>query len=195
MKRTAVVNRKTSETDISLSLDIDGSGKYEIKSPVAFLNHMLELFAKHGFFNLTVKAEGDVEIDFHHTVEDLGICLGQAFKDALGDKKDIRRYGNVTIPMDEALSMVSLDISARPCLVFNVPPLQGKVGDFDIELVEEFFQGFVNNSGTTLHITVSSGKNHHHIIEAIFKAFARAMDMATQTDARAAGIPSTKGIL
>jgi len=195
MKRTAVVNRKTSETDISLSLDIDGSGKYEIKSPVAFLNHMLELFAKHGFFNLTVKAEGDVEIDFHHTVEDLGICLGQAFKDALGDKKDIRRYGNVTIPMDEALSMVSLDISARPCLVFNVSPLQGKVGDFDIELVEEFFQGFVNNSGTTLHITVSSGKNHHHIIEAIFKAFARAMDMATQTDARAAGIPSTKGIL
>lgn len=195
MKRTSQVTRKTSETDIKVKLNIEGSGMCTIKTPVAFLNHMLELFSKHGHFDLTVQAEGDVEIDFHHTVEDIGICLGQAVKKALGNKEKIKRFGEATVPMDEASSRVNLDMSGRPYLVFNTPPLKGKVGNFDLELVEEFFQAFANNSGTTLHITVLSGKNHHHIIESVFKAFASALDKATQTDNRTAGIPSTKGAL
>ncbi len=195
MKRTAKVERQTSETDILLDLDIDGSGKSNIKSPVPFLNHMLELFAKHGLFDLTLQAAGDVEIDFHHTVEDIGICLGQAVQKALGDKKNINRYGEAKVPMDEALAQVIMDISGRSYLVCSLPSLKGKVGDFDLELVEEFFQAFVNHSRTTLHITVESGRNYHHIIEAIFKAFARALDKATAINKRATGIPSTKGTL
>ncbi len=195
MNRTAQVKRKTSETDIKVALNIDGSGEYDIKTPVAFLNHMLELFSKHGLFDLTVKAEGDVAIDFHHTVEDIGICLGQAVQKALGKKENIIRYGDVNIPMDEAAAQVSLDVSGRPYLLYNTPTLKGKIGDFDLELVEEFFQAFVNNCGVTLHVTVLSGKNYHHIVEAIFKAFARVLDKATQTDSRATGVPSTKGIL
>ncbi len=195
MERTANVARKTSETDIKLTFSIDGTGTYTVQTPVAFLNHMLELFAKHGVFDLSVSATGDVDIDFHHTVEDIGICLGQAVQQALGNKENITRYGEATVPMDEAASRVNLDISGRPYLVCNMPSLQGKVGDFDLELVEEFFQAFVTNSGITLHITVLSGKNYHHIIESIFKAFARAMDKATRIDERATGIPSTKGTL
>ncbi len=195
MKRSACIDRKTSETQITLDICIDGSGSYTVDTPVAFFSHMLELFAKHGLFDLEVHAAGDVAVDFHHTVEDLGICLGQAVQQALGDKKNIFRYGEATVPMDEASAQVTLDISGRPFLVFSAPALQGKVGDFDSELVEEFFQAFVSNSAMTLHINASSGKNNHHIIEAVFKAFARALDKATQTDPRAPGIPSTKGSL
>lgn len=195
MKRTSLIKRKTSETDIKVELNIDGIGQYAIKTPVPFLNHMLELFSKHGLFDLTIGAMGDVEVDFHHTVEDIGICLGQAFQQALGEKEKIQRYGEATVPMDEASSRVNLDISGRPYLVFNAPPLQGKVGDFDLELTEEFFQAFVNNSGITLHINVLSGRNFHHIVESVFKSFARALDKATQINTRATGIPSTKGSL
>ena len=195
MKRTATIKRKTSETDITVNLNIDGSGTYRIATPAPFLNHMLELLAKHGLFDLTIKAQGDTHIDLHHTVEDTGICLGEAVLKALGGKRNIRRYGDKTVPMDESLAQVALDISGRPFLIFNVPPLKGKTGTFDLELVEEFFQAFVNKSGTTLHINVLRGKNYHHIIEAIFKAFARALDEATQIDQRVSGVPSTKGTL
>jgi imidazoleglycerol-phosphate dehydratase len=156
---------------------------------------MLELTAKHGLFDLTITARGDTQIDLHHTVEDTGICLGEAVHKALGGKRTIRRYGDKTVPMDESLAQVALDISGRPFLAFNVPPLKGKTATFDLELVEEFFHAFVNKSGTTLHINVLRGKNYHHIIEAIFKAFARALDEATQIDRRGAGVPSTKGTL
>ena len=195
MGRTSQIERKTSETNVKVNLDIDGSGEFNIKTPTPFLNHMLELFSKHGLFDLKVQAEGDVEVDFHHTVEDIGICLGQAFQKALGSKKKIKRYGEAKVPMDEALAQVTLDISGRPYLVCTIPQLKGKVGGFDLELVEEFFQAFVNNSGITLHITVLAGKNSHHVIEAVYKAFARALDIATQIDKRAEGIPSTKGTL
>lgn len=195
MKRTATIKRKTSETDITVRLNIDGSGAYRIATPAPFLNHMLELTAKHGLFDLTIKAQGDTHIDLHHTVEDTGICLGEAVLKALGGKRNIRRYGDKTVPMDESLAQVALDISGRPFLIFNIPPLKGKTGTFDLELVEEFFQAFVNKSGTTLHINVLRGKNYHHIIEAIFKAFARALDEATQIDQRVSGVPSTKGTL
>jgi len=195
MKRKASIMRKTKETDIKIALTIDGTGVGKIKTPVPFFTHMLDLLTKHGFFDLTIQAKGDVEIDFHHTVEDLGICVGQALLKALGSKKNIRRYGEALIPMDESLAHVSLDISGRPYLMFKAPPLKGKTGDFDLELVEEFFQAFVNNSNITLHINVLYGKNYHHMIEAVFKAFGRALDSATQIDARLPGIPSTKGIL
>jgi imidazoleglycerol-phosphate dehydratase len=195
MKRTAVIKRQTTETDIMVKLNLDGSGTYAISTPVSFLNHMLELLAKHGLFDLTIKATGDTDIDLHHTVEDIGICLGEAVQKALGAKRNIRRYSDVTVPMDEALAQAVMDVSGRPYLVFNVPPLRGKVGSFDLELVEEFFQAFVNHSSTTLHITVLRGKNHHHIIEAIFKAFGRALDKATRIDRRGTGLPSTKGML
>ena len=195
MKRTATIKRKTSETDITVTLNIDGSGTYRIATPAPFLSHMLELTAKHGLFDLAIKAQGDTQIDLHHTVEDTGICLGEAVHKALGSKRTIRRYGDKTVPMDESLAQVALDISGRPFLAFNVPPLKGKTGAFDLELVEEFFHAFVNKSGTTLHINVLRGKNYHHIIEAIFKAFARALDEATQIDKRVSGVPSTKGTL
>jgi len=195
MNRNAHISRKTSETEISLDITVDGTGVYDVQTPVPFLNHMLELFSKHGLFDLRIHARGDVEIDFHHTVEDIGICLGQAFKKALGAKEKISRYGEAKVPMDEALTQVSLDISGRAFLVFKAPAMQGKIGDFDLELVEEFFRAFTNNSGITLHINVLSGKNHHHIIESVFKSCARALDNATRIDERKAGIPSTKGIL
>jgi imidazoleglycerol-phosphate dehydratase len=195
MKRTATIKRKTSETDIAVTLNIDGSGTYCIDTPAPFLNHMLELTAKHGLFDLTIKAQGDTQIDLHHTVEDTGICLGEAVHKALGSKRTIRRYGDKTVPMDESLAQVAMDISGRPFLSFNVPPLRAKNAAFDLELVEEFFHAFVNNSGITLHINVLRGKNYHHIIEAVFKAFARALDEATQVDKRVRGVPSTKGTL
>jgi imidazoleglycerol-phosphate dehydratase len=195
MNRHAKKIRKTSETNISLDLRIDGTGDYTINTPVPFLSHMLELFSRHGLFDVSITAEGDVDVDFHHTVEDIGICLGQALKESLGDKAGITRYGDATVPMDEALASTSLDISGRPFFVFTAPELKGKVGDFDLELVEEFFQAFVANSGITLHIRVHSGRNYHHIIEAVFKSFARALDQATQKDTRSDAIPSTKGSL
>lgn len=195
MERISQVKRKTTETDITLKINIDGSGKYSIKTPVPFLTHMLELFSKHGLFDLEIIASGDVEIDFHHTVEDIGICLGEAFNKALGKKEKIKRYGEAKVPMDEALAQITLDISGRPHLTCNIPQIEDKVGQFDTELVEEFFQAFVNNSGMTLHINLISGKNSHHIIEAVFKAFARALDAATLLDPRVSGIPSTKGAL
>lgn len=195
MSRSASINRKTSETAIAVDLELDGSGSYSVDTPVPFLNHMLELFARHGLFNLSVQASGDTEVDFHHTVEDIGICLGRAFLQALGDKAGIRRYGQASVPMDEALAQVTLDLSGRPCLVYRAPVMKGKVGQFDNELVEEFLQAFANNCMATLHVSVVYGKNSHHIIEAVFKALARALDAATQQDARISGVPSTKGVL
>jgi imidazoleglycerol-phosphate dehydratase len=195
MERISQVKRKTTETDVTLKINIDGSGKYSIKTPVPFLTHMLELFSKHGLFDLEIIASGDIEIDFHHTVEDIGICLGEAFNKALGKKEKIKRYGEAKVPMDEALAQITLDISGRPHLTCNIPQIKDKVGHFDTELVEEFFQAFVNNSGITLHINLISGKNSHHIIEAVFKAFARALDTATLLDPRVSGVPSTKGAL
>lgn len=195
MARRAEINRETTETKISLSIDIDGAGEYNVNTPVPFLTHMLELMARHGLFDIKIEASGDVEIDFHHTVEDIGICLGQAFKDALGDKKGIKRYGNATVPMDEALAEVSLDISGRPCLSFTVDISKEKVGNFDVELAEEFFQALASNGGITLHIDLKKGTNTHHCLEAVFKAFGRAMDNATSLDERVKGVPSTKGRL
>ena len=195
MQRNSEINRETTETNISLSLSIDGDGQYDISTPVPFLNHMLELMTRHGLFNLKIKAGGDVEIDGHHTVEDIGICLGQAFKEALGDKKGIKRYGNAIVPMDEALAEVALDISGRASLTFNVDIPKEKVGEFDVELAQEFFQALVGNGGITLHIDLKRGTNTHHCLEAVFKAFGRAMDVATSLDSRVKGVPSTKGRL
>ena len=195
MEREAEIVRETQETQITLKLNIDGTGESDISTCVGFLDHMLELFAKHGFFNLTVNATGDLHVDDHHVVEDIGICLGETFKKAAGDKAGIRRFGSFVVPMYEALAQVDLDFCGRPYLLYRTPLRRGKVGTFDVELAEEFFQGFVNHSGTTLHINVSYGTNRHHIIEAIFKAVARALDIATGFDNRISGIPSTKGTL
>lgn len=195
MSRTATLERSTSETKIQLSLNIDGTGKAAICTSVAFLDHMLNLFARHGLFDLSVEACGDIDIDFHHTVEDIGIVLGEAFKQALGDKKGIRRYGQALIPMDETLARAVADISGRPYLVYQVPLPKVKIGDFDVELAREFFQAFVNHCGINLHINLVYGDNVHHIIEGCFKAVARAMDMATQFDPRVEGVMSTKGVL
>mgnify|MGYP003873263007 CR=1 FL=1 len=195
MSRAAEVRRETRETKVYVKLILDGEGKAEVSTGIGFLDHMLELFAKHGLFDLEVKAEGDLHVDQHHTVEDVGICLGEAFSEALGDKSGIRRFGFFVLPMFESLALVSLDICGRGYLRFDVKGLEGKVGDFDCELVEEFFNGFVGRAGVTLHILVPYGSNKHHIIEAIFKAFGRAMDMATGIDERVKGVPSTKGVL
>ncbi len=195
MSRTATIERITNETRIKLSLCIDGTGEAKICTSVPFLDHMLNLFARHGLFNLEVEACGDIDIDFHHTVEDIGIVLGEAFKQALGDKKGIRRYGQATVPMDETLASVAVDISGRPYLVYHVNLPKVKIGEFDVELAREFFQAFSNHCGLNLHINVMYGDNVHHIIEACFKAFARAMDAASQTDPRVKDVMSTKGVL
>lgn len=195
MSRTSKITRKTAETDIQLELSVDGSGQSDIKSSVAFLDHMLTLFARHGFFDLNLNAKGDTEIDFHHTVEDVGIVLGQAFQKALGDKKGIRRYGTARIPMDEALADVTVDLSGRPYLVYNVDISAATVGSFDTQLAREFFQAFANSCGCNLHLNLLYGDNAHHIIEACFKGFARALDMATSPDSRISGVMSTKGML
>ncbi len=195
MSRSASIERVTNETRIRLELSIDGAGKANICTSVPFLDHMLNLFARHGFFDLEVEASGDIDIDFHHTVEDIGIVLGEAFKQALGDKKGIRRYGQATVPMDETLASVAIDISGRPYLVYHVTLPKVKIGEFDVELAREFFQAFVNHCGLNLHINVMYGENVHHIIEACFKAVARAMDVATQLDPRVEGVMSTKGVL
>ncbi len=195
MDRTASLKRKTKETEIEIDLNLDGEGKYDIFTNVSFLDHMLAQLAKHGLFDLKIRATGDVEVDFHHTVEDIGIVLGQAFKKALKNKEGIRRYGSAHAPLDEALALVVVDISGRPYFVYKVDIPKKKVGEFDVELVEEFFQAFANNCGITLHIRLISGNNLHHIIEAIFKAFARAMDQGSSIDARIKDVPSTKGTL
>ena len=195
MTRTSCVKRSTSETQIEVSLNLDGSGVQDIKTPVPFLDHMLSQLAKHGYFDLTVKAQGDTQIDSHHTVEDVGIAVGQAFKEALGEKKGIRRFAEASVPLNEALAQCIIDISGRSYFVFNVALPKAKLGEFDVELVSEFFQAFSANSGITLHLNSPYWSNLHHITEALFKAFARALDSACSLDLRTSDIPSTKGTL
>lgn len=195
MKRTKSMSRKTQETDISLELCVDGKGDSQVQTPVPFIDHMLTLLAKHGFFDLKIQAKGDTEVDYHHTVEDIGICLGTAFKGALGDKKGIRRFGEATVPMTDALASVAADWSGRSHLVFLADFPSSRVGDMDAELFEEFFRAFSNNAGLDLHIRLLYGSNVHHSIEAIFKAVARALDLASRIDPRQPGIQSTKGSL
>ncbi|HAI16308.1 MAG: imidazoleglycerol-phosphate dehydratase HisB [Pseudomonadota bacterium] len=193
--RQASVERNTKETQVAISIDLDGSGQLEVDTGLPFLDHMLDQIARHGLMNLSIKAKGDLEIDAHHTVEDIGITLGQAFAKAL-DKTGIRRYGHAYVPLDEALSRVVIDFSGRPGLFYQVQFAKGTVGSFDVDLFHEFFQGFVNHALVTLHIDNIRGKNAHHQIETIFKAFGRAVRMAVEIDSRASSvIPSTKGSL
>ncbi len=196
MARTAEIDRKTAETDIQLSINLDGSGQSDIQTGVGFFDHMLELFAKHAVIDLTVRANGDLHVDQHHTVEDTGICLGQAVKEALGDKAGIRRYGHFTLPMEETLVNVAIDLSGRYYMVFNAEFPSSKIGDFDSELVEDFWQAFAANVLGNYHVNVHYGRNSHHISEGIFKCTARALRMAIEADDRMQGvIPSTKGTL
>ena len=194
--RSAKVSRNTLETQINIELNLDGSGKAKFDTGLPFLDHMLDQIARHGLLDINILAKGDLHIDAHHTVEDIGITLGQAFNQAVGDKKGLRRYGHSYIPLDEALSRVVLDISGRPGLVFNCQFVRDSVGDFDVDLIKEFFQGFVNHALVTLHIDNLAGNNAHHQAETIFKAFGRALRMALELDPRMAGVmPSTKGTL
>ncbi|WP_322923621.1 imidazoleglycerol-phosphate dehydratase HisB [Paenibacillus campi] len=193
--RRADISRKTNETDIQLALQVDGTGQAEIETDVPFLNHMLDLFTKHGHFDLAVKAQGDIEIDDHHTVEDIGICLGQTLREALGDKRGIKRYANVFIPMDEALAQVVIDVSNRPHFEYRAEYPSAQVGSFQVELVHEFLWKLALEARITLHVIVHYGKNTHHMIEAVFKALGRAIDEATSIDPRVTGVPSTKGVL
>lgn len=194
--RQADVTRNTLETQITVSINIDGNGTAQFNTGIGFLDHMLDQIARHGLFDLNVQAKGDLHIDAHHTVEDIGITLGQAFAKAVGDKKGINRYGHAYVPLDEALSRVVLDLSGRPGLEFNCEFTRAAIGEFDVDLVHEFFQGFVNHANVTLHIDNLKGHNSHHQCETIFKAFGRALRMAVTPDARMAGImPSTKGSL
>ncbi len=193
--RISEIRRETRETRIECTLNLDGTGIAEIRTPVPFMNHMLELFTKHGFFDLKIQASGDVEVDYHHTLEDLGLVLGTAIARALGDKQGIRRYGSFLLPMDEALARVALDLSGRPCLVYEVPSPAAMVKDIDVQLFHEFFQALVNTSGMNLHIDLLRGQEVHHGLEAVFKAFARALDEATSVDPRIHGVMSTKGAL
>ncbi len=195
MGRTAKASRKTKETEIAVELDLDGSGTTEIETGIPFFNHMLEIFARHGLFDLKLKAKGDIEVDFHHTVEDVGLAMGQAFKEALRDKQGICRFGEASVPLDETLAHVVVDLSGRPYLSYNVKIRPGRVGSFDTDLPHEFFQAYANQLGMNLHINVSQGENPHHIIEACFKALARAMERATRIDQRIRGVLSTKGSL
>ncbi|NJN45839.1 MAG: imidazoleglycerol-phosphate dehydratase HisB [Candidatus Competibacteraceae bacterium] len=193
--RTATVGRETLETQISLFLDLDGDGTAKQATGLPFLEHMIDQVARHGLLALDIQAKGDLHIDQHHSVEDIGITLGQAFKQALGDKKGIRRYGHAYVPLDEALSRVVIDFSGRPGLEYHVEYPRARIGDFDVDLFREFFQGFVNHAQATLHIDNLRGRNAHHIAETIFKAFGRAVRMAIEFDPRVSGIPSTKGSL
>ncbi|WP_261303598.1 imidazoleglycerol-phosphate dehydratase HisB [Paenibacillus andongensis] len=193
--RTARVARKTNETDITLAFQVDGTGVSEIQTDVPFLNHMLDLFTKHGQFDLNVVAKGDIEIDDHHTVEDIGICLGQTLREALGDKRGIKRYASVFVPMDEALAQVVIDISNRPHFEYRAQYPSQNVGSFDTQLVQEFLWKFALEARITLHVIVHYGQNTHHMIEAVFKALGRALDEATSIDPRVQGVPSTKGVL
>ncbi|MFZ5524644.1 MAG: imidazoleglycerol-phosphate dehydratase HisB [Pseudomonadota bacterium] len=194
--RSAKVNRNTLETRISVELNLDGSGKSGFDTGLPFLDHMLDQVARHGLVDMSINAKGDLHIDAHHTVEDIGITLGQAFSQAIGDKKGLRRYGHAYVPLDEALSRVVLDISGRPGLVFNCEFVRASVGEFDVDLINEFFQGFVNHALVTLHVDNLAGNNAHHQAETIFKAFGRALRIALELDPRMAGVlPSTKGSL
>jgi imidazoleglycerol-phosphate dehydratase len=194
--REAKVSRITLETRISVAVNLDGTGRSTLDSGVPFLDHMLEQIARHGLVDLSIEAKGDLHIDAHHTVEDIGITFGQAFMEAIGDKKGIRRYGHCYVPLDEALSRVVIDLSGRPGLEFDVEFSRARVGEFDVDLVVEFFQGFVNHAAVTLHIDNLKGRNAHHQVETIFKAFGRALRMAVEPDPRAGGaVPSTKGAL
>ncbi len=195
MPRTAEIRRATAETDITLALDLDGSGRADVATGVGFLDHMLQLFARHGLMDLSVRCQGDLHVDQHHTVEDIGICLGQAIREAAGDKRGIVRYGTFTVPMDETLVMASLDLSGRAHLVYNLDTRNRRIGEYDAELTLEFFRAVTDNARMTLHLHQFHGENAHHIVEAAFKAFARALDAATRTDERVTGVPSTKGVL
>jgi imidazoleglycerol-phosphate dehydratase len=193
--RIATVERETKETKIRVEVNLDGTGVSSINTPLPFLSHMLDQIARHGAIDLTVLAEGDVEIDGHHTTEDIGIVLGKAVLDALGDRKGIRRYGSATLPMDEALVTAALDLSGRPFFVWRVPLPKAKIGTWDVELAEVFFEAFARTAQANLHVVLHEGQNLHHIVEISFKAFAKALRMATEIDPRAAGVPSTKGTL
>jgi imidazoleglycerol-phosphate dehydratase len=195
MGRIAKIQRATRETEISIELNLDGSGKENIATSIPFLDHMLSQVARHGYFDLTVQAKGDTHIDFHHTVEDVGIALGEAFTRALGDKKGIRRFADVAVPLNEALAQCVVDISGRGYYVCGFQLPKAKIGEFDVELVSEFFQAFASNAGMTLHFNSPGWTNLHHIVEAMFKSFARALDHATALDPRGRDIPSTKGKL
>jgi imidazoleglycerol-phosphate dehydratase len=193
--RTATVVRKTKETDIRLTLGVDGGGRYQVSTGVPFLDHMLELFARHGFFDVRLEAKGDLHVDHHHTVEDVGLVLGQALREALGDKAGIRRFGEATVPLDEALVQTVVDLSGRPFLVYEVKVAQQKIGQFDVELIHDFLLALVNQAGMNLHVRMLSGRNPHHVVEATFKGLARALDSAVQRDGRLSGVLSTKGTL
>ncbi|HAK89436.1 MAG: imidazoleglycerol-phosphate dehydratase [Nitrospirae bacterium GWC2_46_6] len=194
--RKAKIERKTKETTIVAEINLDGNGKYSINTSIPFLDHMLSLMCKHGLFDTKLKAKGDIEIDDHHTVEDVGIVLGKAIKQALGDMKSISRYGQASVPMDEALATVSVDISGRPYLVYKAEfPKKSKLKDFDPDLIEDFLHAFVSNCGITLHVNVLYGRNTHHIIEAVFKGIGRALRQAVTIDPRVKGLPTTKGKL
>jgi len=195
MNRTATIERSTKETSIKLSLDLDGTGKAELSTGIPFLDHMVEQISRHGLVDLTIDAKGDLEIDAHHTVEDIGICFGEALREAVGDKAGIVRYGHAYVPLDEALSRVVLDLSGRPGLEYQIDFPKETVGGFDVELFKEFFQAVSNHGRITLHIDAIRGNNNHHIIETVFKAFGRALRMAVESDPRVTGIPSTKGAL
>ena len=195
-KRQARVERKTKETDVAVQLDVDGTGAAKIATPIPFFSHMLEAWAKHGLMDLAVEASGDVEVDIHHTVEDVGIVLGQTLRQAIGDKRGIVRFGTAFVPMDETLVVASVDISGRPFLVFNVPVARTRVSNFDLDMLQEFFRAFAFNADITLHVTLQYGHNLHHITEAVFKAVGRALAEATRLNPRIAGVlPSTKGAL
>lgn len=193
--RQAQVSRDTKETQIRASINLDGTGQAQFDTPLPFLNHMLDQISRHGIMDLGIHARGDVDIDAHHTVEDIGITLGQAFAKAIGDKQGIRRYGHAYVPLDEALSRVVIDLSGRPGLEYHVDYPRARIGDFDVDLVHEFFQGFVNHAGASLHIDCLRGRNAHHIAETVFKAFGRALRVACEKDPRVIGTPSTKGAL
>ena len=193
--RAATIDRKTRETDITLKLDLEGSGRATVDTGVGFFDHMLQLFAGHGLFDLEVRAVGDLKTGGHHTVEDVGICLGLAIAEAVGDKKGINRYGSMFVPMDEALALVALDLSGRPFFAYEGGPVAESIGGFDVGLVAEFFRAVTNNARLTMHARVLAGGDAHHVIEAVFKAFAKALRVAVTPDPRVAGIPSTKGVL
>lgn len=193
--RTASVDRKTSETEINLTLTLDGEGRSEVRTGIPFFDHMLTLFARHGLFDLRVEAKGDIEVDFHHTVEDVGIAIGTALSKALGDKAGIRRYGHAYVPMDEALARVVVDCSGRPFLAYEAPRGVEAIGLFPFQLVEEFLRALAVNAGLTLHVSILAGRDAHHMAEGIFKALGRALDSAVSHDDRVKGVPSTKGVL
>jgi imidazoleglycerol-phosphate dehydratase len=192
MERRSRIERRTAETDITVSVDLDGSGLYTVRTGVPFLDHMLSMVARHGFVDLEVQATGDLDVDYHHTVEDVGICLGQAWHEAMGNKQGMRRYASASVPLEETLASAVIDFCDRPYLVYNVDIPPGRIGTFDVELVETFFLGFASHSRATLHLNLNYGRNRHHIAEALFKAFSRATDDATQLDPRLTGLLTTK---